>query len=202
MDKRKEEIIEVALKRFSHYGFSKTTMNEIAEDLHITKANLYYYYQDKSALIKDSIYVVGKALYAAEEEILSNYSGDFMDTVFKSLELRASFMRRYYMLHINENLEWIKGVDIAQVMEEFLQRDIQVVKRFFTLAVEAGDLVLEDIEEASIAYVEISKSISFMHNAQDIITGIPNKDNVTRILESQKRAAQLIFEKRIVTHTK
>ncbi|MBB1643791.1 TetR/AcrR family transcriptional regulator [Sphingobacterium sp. UME9] len=47
MEDRKDQIIHAAIRRFMHYGFSKTTMNEIAEDIKITKANLYYYYSEK-----------------------------------------------------------------------------------------------------------------------------------------------------------
>lgn len=47
---KKKQILEAAYKRFSHYGYSKTTMNEIAGDLSISKASLYYYFPDKSQL--------------------------------------------------------------------------------------------------------------------------------------------------------
>ncbi len=46
-DEMRERIIEAALKRFTHYSASKTTMNEIADDLHCSKASLYYYFPDK-----------------------------------------------------------------------------------------------------------------------------------------------------------
>ena len=46
-DKKREAIIEAAKKRFSHFGVGKTTMNEIADDLSISKASLYYYFPDK-----------------------------------------------------------------------------------------------------------------------------------------------------------
>jgi AcrR family transcriptional regulator len=46
-DKKKTLIIEAAQKRFSHFGVGKTTMNEIADDLSISKASLYYYFPDK-----------------------------------------------------------------------------------------------------------------------------------------------------------
>ena len=113
MDKRKEEIVEVALKRFCHYGFSKTTMNEIAEDLHITKANLYYYYQDKAALIRDVIRSVSNVLEKDEQKIIDQFESDFLGTLFGMLELHSSFLSKYYMLSINENLEWIRGVEVT-----------------------------------------------------------------------------------------
>ena len=49
-DVKKEKILESAYKRFLHYGYSKTTMNEIAGDVAMSKALLYYYFPDKSQL--------------------------------------------------------------------------------------------------------------------------------------------------------
>jgi len=49
-DIKKEKILEAAHQRFLHYGYSKTTMNEIAGDIAMSKALLYYYFPDKSQL--------------------------------------------------------------------------------------------------------------------------------------------------------
>lgn len=49
-DIKREKILEAAYQRFLHYGYSKTTMNEIAGDLSMSKALLYYYFPDKSEL--------------------------------------------------------------------------------------------------------------------------------------------------------
>ncbi|SKB52404.1 transcriptional regulator, TetR family [Sphingobacterium nematocida] len=200
MDKRKEEIIDVALRRFCHYGFNKTTMNEIAEDMKITKANLYYYYQDKSALIRDAIGLVADELYEKEWDLIDNYNGDLIQTLYNIVDLRATYLSKYYMLHIDENLEWIKGVEITSVIDNLYKRDISAIKELFLKAVEMGGVHIRDIEEASVSFVEIMKSVGIMHNVQDIMSGIPNRDNVGHILESQKRAIRLIFEERIVTN--
>jgi len=49
-DIKREKILEASYERFLHYGYSKTTMNEIAGDLSMSKALLYYYFPDKSQL--------------------------------------------------------------------------------------------------------------------------------------------------------
>ncbi|MDB5005906.1 MAG: hypothetical protein JWQ84_1 [Mucilaginibacter sp.] len=49
-DIKKEKILDAAHQRFLHFGYSKTTMNEIAGDLSLSKALLYYYFPDKSQL--------------------------------------------------------------------------------------------------------------------------------------------------------
>lgn len=49
-DIKKDKILDSAYNRFLHYGYSKTTMNEIAGDVSMSKALLYYYFPDKSQL--------------------------------------------------------------------------------------------------------------------------------------------------------
>ena len=40
-------IIDAAIRRFSEYGYNKTTMAEIAEDAAMSAANLYRYFKNK-----------------------------------------------------------------------------------------------------------------------------------------------------------
>lgn len=200
MDNRKDQIIEAAVKRFSHFGFHKTTMNEIADDLRITKANLYYYYTDKSALIIDVITKIAKDVYDLEDDIIMKYSGNLLETMAELLEMRATSMKKYYMLHINENLDWIKGIDIHGVMDSFYQRDIQRLCLLFQKAKESNELKLENIPESAQSYAEIIKGLSIFHAVTDMITGIPDEDNVNKILLSQKRATKFIFDSKIISN--
>src|ERR1700726_3913995 len=43
----KEQIVEAAKKRFSHFGYAKTTMAEIATDCTMSPGNLYRFYPGK-----------------------------------------------------------------------------------------------------------------------------------------------------------
>jgi len=49
---KQEIILQAAHRRLGIYGFEKTTMNEIARDIGLSKAALYYYYPDKEAIFK------------------------------------------------------------------------------------------------------------------------------------------------------
>jgi TetR/AcrR family transcriptional repressor of mexJK operon len=49
-------ILQAARKRFAHYGFSKVTMDEIAGDVELGKASLYYYFPTKEELFKAVIF--------------------------------------------------------------------------------------------------------------------------------------------------
>ncbi len=47
IDRLKEKILDAAEARFLTYGYGKTTMAEIAADVHMSAANLYRYFQNK-----------------------------------------------------------------------------------------------------------------------------------------------------------
>ena len=44
---KQQLILEAARKRFFHYGYAKTSLDEIANDIGIGKATLYHYYKNK-----------------------------------------------------------------------------------------------------------------------------------------------------------
>jgi len=54
-EEKRNFILEAAQKRFALYGLAKTTMNEIASDLGISKGSLYYYFPDKEHLYAEVI---------------------------------------------------------------------------------------------------------------------------------------------------
>ncbi|HVD98480.1 MAG TPA: TetR/AcrR family transcriptional regulator [Cytophagaceae bacterium] len=47
-----DDIMKAAQQRFGQYGLCKTTMMEIATDIGLSKAALYYYYPDKESLFE------------------------------------------------------------------------------------------------------------------------------------------------------
>jgi len=56
LTKDKEDLIlQAAQLRFAGYGYSKVTMDEIAEDIGMAKASLYYYFPTKEAIFRSVI---------------------------------------------------------------------------------------------------------------------------------------------------
>ena len=52
---KQEQIVEAAIRRFSHFGIVKTTLTEVADDLSISKQVLSYYFPDKQSLVNAAI---------------------------------------------------------------------------------------------------------------------------------------------------
>lgn len=49
---RRQQILEVAARLFSHYGYDKTAVNDIAREVGISKAAIYLYFPGKEALFE------------------------------------------------------------------------------------------------------------------------------------------------------
>jgi len=79
-DIKRERILEASYQRFVHYGYSKTTMNEIAGDLAMSKALLYYYFPDKSEL-----YV------AVMRKVSTDFTNLLIERVANSTDLLSAF---------------------------------------------------------------------------------------------------------------
>ncbi len=54
-DKRKEEIKAAGIKSFTAFGYYKTTLDDIAGMLGMTKNSLYYYFENKEALFRELV---------------------------------------------------------------------------------------------------------------------------------------------------
>jgi len=54
-DKKREDILDAAMICLTRYGPVKATMDDIARILGLKKASLYYYYENKEAIFRDTL---------------------------------------------------------------------------------------------------------------------------------------------------
>ncbi|TCZ73375.1 TetR/AcrR family transcriptional regulator [Flaviaesturariibacter aridisoli] len=114
-DQKRESILEAAIRRFAHFGVAKTTMNEIAADLSISKALLYYYFPDKMSLyaaVLEHISELDRARHDSELE----QERDPMRALERYLDIRTDFILKYYQV-----LEHLKAFSPATLPEPLLR---------------------------------------------------------------------------------
>jgi AcrR family transcriptional regulator len=70
-EKRREQILQGAAKVFSRKGFHASTVEEIAKELGLTKASIYYYVRDKSDLLYQLYRRAMEALLESQQEIMA-----------------------------------------------------------------------------------------------------------------------------------
>ncbi|MDN5797909.1 MAG: TetR/AcrR family transcriptional regulator [Intrasporangium sp.] len=60
----REQILEVALRRFTEQGYNGTSLREIAEELGVTKAALYYHFRTKEQILQSLLSTLQEQLRA------------------------------------------------------------------------------------------------------------------------------------------
>jgi len=131
-DVKKEKILEAAHHRFLHYGYSKTTMNEIAGDLSMSKALLYYYFPDKSQLyVAVMKKVAGDYLKSLSDKI--NTFADLKEAFIFQIDTQHDFIVTNYnffdFFRLNEqNLPDVIWEIVDQVHESEMQLLVSAIK--------------------------------------------------------------------------
>jgi len=78
------EIFKAALKLFAHYGFKKTTIEDVALEVGMTKSNIYFYVKDKKDLYEQT---VGNELQQWRNSIADSVNG--VDDVVEKFKVMA-----------------------------------------------------------------------------------------------------------------
>ena len=192
-DTRKKQIIKAALKRFSHFGVAKTTMNEIADDSSITKGNIYYYFTDKNALIAEVI----KELLNQYDKVLKKRLMNSTSTLH-SLQLALSsskeFFEKYYMINLFENIDCSTGNDsLKHVSDMAGDYGHQLIIKIFTTGIERGELQINNVEETAQLYNDASRGIFFVNRTWSTKTITIDYDLMNVIHNKQMELAKIFI---------
>jgi AcrR family transcriptional regulator len=87
-EKFRKKIIITAGEIFSHYGFKKTTMDEIAKALKMGKSSIYYYFSSKEEIFE--------AVVLYEANVLRNE----LTTAIKAVESPIEKLRNYVFVRM------------------------------------------------------------------------------------------------------
>lgn len=135
----KEIIIAAAIKRFSHYGYGKTTMAEIAADCDMSVGNLYRFYKNK-----EDIAVEGARSCMVEKAELSELAATTADSAMQALReyslARLRFLHRFVSEtpHMYELVQLIAGKH-KDVLQHFENRASKAIRDIIVSGMERGE---------------------------------------------------------------
>lgn len=169
-DKKRQLIIESAVRRFAHFGLSKTTMNEIASDLAMSKALLYYYFPDKislyTAVLETIINEIDRELSTGVQKIKTTDKA-----VLYVLEKRQEYILKYYNI-----LDYLRtaGSDLPENIQKIIENakssETRIVTSVLQRGIDNGELKIKDSQETAallmdaligMRYISFSKHKSF-----------------------------------------
>lgn len=185
-DKKREAIIEGAIKRFIHYGINKTTMNEIAEDLSVSKPSLYYYFPDKNSLVLGVIEKIFNDYFEmVEKDKFADIPLELSMAGF--IEIRHRFFQKYYMLHLSGGSP-DSSLNSEELKAHFMKmhgKNIQLHADIFQNAINKGEIADMEVYKTAELYLDSLAGITslcILHGNKELF---PSKKEMKNILERQ-----------------
>jgi len=155
----KDMIIDAAIKRFSHYGYGKTTMAEIAADCEMSVGNLYRFYKNK-----EDMAVEGARSCMVEKAEAGELAATQADTAMQAIRhyclARLRFLHRFVSEtpHMYELVQLIAGKH-KDVLQHFEDRAAEAIRKMVVAGIEGGEfrrcdaaLAAADIYNATTKY--------------------------------------------------
>lgn len=194
--KKRLEILDAATYRFAHFGVAKTTMAEIASDLSLSKASLYYYYPDRNNLFAA---VLDRIISEMTDEINEKLANDLASDPYQAMEYvldaRIIFLTRHYKLL--EGLGTISQ-EISPVIGEAINRgremELQILRRILAQGMANGKLLIQDIDETTnmFFYAIVGMRFSVLRMTQ--VDFFPTQEEFDRILVLQKKLVVILLD--------
>ncbi len=100
----RSRIIQTAFEMFEQYGFSKSTMEDIAEHLHISKKTLYKHFRNKEEILKEGFHTYRCDIENAIDSIINDTSLDFIEKLRKLMMFIAG-KAKHFKSHFMEDLQ-------------------------------------------------------------------------------------------------
>ncbi len=154
-NEKKRLILDAARKRFAYYGFSKVTMDEIASDLGMGKASLYYYFPTKDALY---------------EMVLINEFEQFANTIESIIKEEPdpkALFREFtaQRLEYFKNLANLRAISFNESSDTRFQQyelfrkfqfiEVEILQRILIAGDEKGVFDIKDTKETALLIVQM-----------------------------------------------
>ena len=191
-DKKRELIIGAALKRFAHFGLGKTTMNEIASDLSLSKPLLYYYFPDKISLFAAVMDFILKEIDQEMDAALAKQTNSHKAIHFY-LDKRQEFVRKYFNL-----LEFVisTGPDLPQNLIEIFKQaktsEIRKIESVIKKGIDQGEFSVKDPAFTAEILLDALAGMRMNHFAPSR-NFYPDKSQFEQILKKEKQLAAIFL---------
>lgn len=155
-------ILKAAQKRLGLYGYEKTTMQEIAADISMSKAAVYYYFPDKESLFKAVIENEQEEYFRLlEQRVAQAQDADLM--IMELVELRHTLFRKFLNLskfRLSENHK-VKPL-LMGLYNNLREKETNILATIFNRGKEKGLFYFDDAVELAVLFSDLLQGIRVM----------------------------------------
>ncbi len=184
-------ILKAAQKRLGIYGYEKTTMQEIAADIAMSKASLYYYFPDKESLFKAVIENEQKEFFRLLEQRIAELT-DADQMIMELVELRHILFRRFLNLSKFRLSDNQKVTPLLQdLYSKLREKETNILVTIFNKGKETGIIKFDDAAELAILFSDLLQGIRIMEmkRMNSIEMTLEENDHMLKML----REATVLF---------
>lgn len=188
---KQEQIVEAAIRRFSHFGIAKTAFTEIGDDLGVSKQVLSYYFHDKQSLVRAVIEKLtteyGTRLRTEMEAATSAESA-----LHKLTFVKGIFFEKYFMLLSHaEHIEIIRNETYSNWGEFLTNKETGLLTKLFEKGVQTGEL--KPLDAPKTAELLIATLYAFSRCVLDK-GPVPDEATFKTVLQTQQEAISLFYQ--------
>jgi AcrR family transcriptional regulator len=191
-EQKEQLIIEAAQKRFGLYGIEKTSMREIAEDLNLSKASLYYYFPDKERLYR-----------AVVEKEQAEFLGRIMERITsineadRLLREYANARLSYFRTLLNLSRLRLKFYSdlkpfLKDIMVSFREKEEEIIVRIIEKGINDGMFFYDDSGKAASLYLDMMKGLR-MSILNDKISLVLDQDEYDMYLDKTNEVTEIFI---------
>jgi TetR/AcrR family transcriptional repressor of mexJK operon len=141
---KEELILHAAQRRFAAYSYSKVTMDEIAEDIGMAKASLYYYFPTKEAIFRSVVQYEQEEFLARAKEVFA-HNGSADNKMIEYVQLRLKLTERLSNLSQIHQQAWHEVKPIFnELFKTFVQHELHYVTQILQEGRKSGEFRLEE----------------------------------------------------------
>lgn len=161
-------ILDAAQGRFTRFGYSKVTMDEIAEDIGLAKASLYYYYPAKE-------YIFRSVIRREQEEFLRQITHLLTSHALASQKLIAYVRHR---IPFGNQLSNLSALDtklwqdaktaFRDLFRKFAQEELIIITSILQEGKKSGELEVTSPEKTAETLLHVLQGLRlrFMRSSQ------------------------------------
>jgi TetR/AcrR family transcriptional regulator len=160
---KRKLILDAAQSRFARYGLSKVTMDEIAQDIGMGKASLYYYFPTKESIFQE---VIGRE----QDNFLERIRALFQNPMSSDAKLHLYLEKRAVYLKELLNLSAINSNSFCQLkplysdlFRKFARHELIMITQILEEGEAAGEFQIADIPKTAEVILHMLRGLRFYY---------------------------------------
>ena len=175
----KERILEVAIQEFNQKGYGAVSLQELAQQLGISRGNLTYHFKTKDALLEA---IADQMWFQLERERNKSIQYPSFENLHNQVQMYYHFQKVYAFIFLDTHV--LNHVSIKKRFRKLTEQTIEDNKAKLAYAIQIGNLKPEPVPGVYNNIALMTWILSFFWLAQQIVRGEKSREDGEKMIWS------------------